>query len=74
MIPGERIGRHAQLGVRHGVIQIEKERPGIVTRDERRSLFCKQIVHVVVTQIGADSLAVPPEGWPSPHLPITAVR
>ena len=43
----QRVLRHAQLGVRHGVVQVDEERTRIVALDERRRFLREQIVDVV---------------------------
>ena len=54
----QRIFRHAQFGVRHGVVQVEEERTRVGLLDEGRRLAREQVVDVVALEIGGDRLAV----------------
>src|SRR5439155_14284827 len=57
----ERVGWHPQLGVRHGVIEIDEERTRIFPFDECLTFLREQIVDIIAIDIGAHPLAVPPE-------------
>src|SRR5437867_8037911 len=57
----EGIVRYPQLGVRHGVVQIDEERTWIISLDECRRLFRKKVVHVIAIDVGGHPLAVAPQ-------------
>jgi len=47
--------------VRHGVIEVDEERPRIAAFDERGRFSGEQVVHVVAVEVSAHLFAVPPQ-------------